>query len=527
MHAFARSALPRMRAAVVIGLLGLAFAGPARADSFADAAAAEKRGDFEVAAGFYRQAADAGNLPALARLGALYEDGKGVPQDLVTAFKWYRQAAEQGDVASQYGLGLLYADGRGVPRNPAEATRWLTKAASRGSLMAQARLLALKAGAPDTSIVRLKAKPLRFFDNADALARGAAALAAGHDDEAARWFALPAQRGNAAGAVQLGRLAREGRGLPKSAVEAASWFRKAADLGDADGQAELAAVEASIKVAEVVPPALPTPPAPVPAPGPSDVPAPVVTPAPPPAPSPPVVAPIRQQRVALVIANGAYGSQALSNPPIDAGLVAAALESMGFKVEVAKDTDLASFGDALAHFRERAKGADVALFYFAGHGFALPDGLKPRNYLMSTSADLSSRSDLVLRAGGVPLDEIVDAIAGSAKVTLVFVDACRNDPKSTRGISGGRGLARIDRSGLSNVFIGLSTRIEQTADDGNPGKGSPFARAFAAILPKKAQRLDDAFREIRKSVMEETGGKQLPDVQEDDLDAPLVLMDGP
>jgi len=84
--------------------------------------------------------------------------------------------------------------------------------------------------------------------------------------------------------------------------------------------------------------------------------------------------------------------------------------------------------------------------------------------------------------------------------------------------------ATIETSGLANIFIGLSTRIEQTAIDGEAGKGSPFARAFAQTMPKRALRLDDAFREVRKIVMEETGGKQLPDVQQDDLEAPLVLM---
>jgi uncharacterized caspase-like protein len=250
-------------------------------------------------------------------------------------------------------------------------------------------------------------------------------------------------------------------------------------------------------------------------------------PSPDPAASASAVVPAGQRRVALVVANGAYMATPLANPGVDAGIVAASLEAMGFKVEVARDADLATFGDALSSFRDRAKGADVALFYFAGHGFALPDGLKPRNYLMSTSADLSSRSDLVLRAGGVPLDEVVDGIAGAAKITLVFVDACRKDPQSKRGgAAEGRGLARIEATGLTNVFIGLSTRIDQTAADGDPGKGSPFARAFAQSMPKKALRLDDAFREVRKAVMEETGGKQLPDVQQDDLDVPLVLMDG-
>ena len=88
---------------------------------------------------------------------------------------------------------------------------------------------------------------------------------------------------------------------------------------------------------------------------------------------------LADKRVALIVANGAYKGAALENPSVDAGLVATSLMNIGFSVRVVRDADLAGFDAALSSFGEEAKGADIALFYFAGHGFAVNDGLKPES----------------------------------------------------------------------------------------------------------------------------------------------------
>ena len=130
---------------------------------------------------------------------------------------------------------------------------------------------------------------------------------------------------------------------------------------------------------------------------------------------------------------------------------------------------------------------------------------------MSTSANVTSGSKRVLRSGGIPLDDIVQELIGQAASTLVFVDACRNDPRLSRAIGGnGRGLSRLDPVKGGNILIGVSTRLGDTAADGDAGKGSPFARAFAADIEAPGLRIDDAFRKIRDAVRTETAGKQVP-----------------
>ena len=86
--------------------------------------------------------ADQGDAEAQYKLGLIYRNGQGVPQDNKEAARWYGLAADQGYALGQYNLGLMYAKGRGVPQDYIQAYMWYNLAASnsRGDL----RLLAVK-----------------------------------------------------------------------------------------------------------------------------------------------------------------------------------------------------------------------------------------------------------------------------------------------------------------------------------------------------------------------------------------------
>ncbi len=229
--------------------------------------------------------------------------------------------------------------------------------------------------------------------------------------------------------------------------------------------------------------------------------------------------------VALVIANGAYPDAPLQNPVIDAGLVGESLKRIGFAVTLKTNVDLDGFEQALSDFAEASKGADVALFYFAGHGFSVAaDGIQ-QNLLMTTSSNFQAKSEIALRQGGEPLDHVEETIIGRARATLIFIDACRNVPAlAHRGISS-RGFAPLNPSSTEGAYVVLSTRQGKTAEDGEVGQGSPFARAFAATLPTAGLRIEDAAARIRKKVREETSDAQDPDVVRSDLpEGGVVLM---
>ena len=82
---------------------------------------------------WYRLAAEQGLVGAQRRLGFIYRDGQGVPQDYAEAARWFTLAAKQGNVASQGGLAGMYANGWGVPHDYVEAHMWFNLAAAQSS----------------------------------------------------------------------------------------------------------------------------------------------------------------------------------------------------------------------------------------------------------------------------------------------------------------------------------------------------------------------------------------------------------
>lgn len=84
-----------------------------------------------------RQRARDGHDLAMNKLGMMYRDGRGVPQDDGEAVSWFRKAAEKGNAQAMTNLAIMYFKGRGVARNEAEARRLAQRAAELGDPRAQ------------------------------------------------------------------------------------------------------------------------------------------------------------------------------------------------------------------------------------------------------------------------------------------------------------------------------------------------------------------------------------------------------
>ena len=126
---------------VILALLAVLLGIPvAAAQTFGEAGAAYKRGDYATAMEGFRVHAEQGDALAQFVLGSMYAEGKGVPENAAEAVKWFRKAAEQGDANAQEILGFMYDHGEGVTENDAEAVKWFRKAAEQGHANAQLRL---------------------------------------------------------------------------------------------------------------------------------------------------------------------------------------------------------------------------------------------------------------------------------------------------------------------------------------------------------------------------------------------------
>jgi Caspase domain/Putative peptidoglycan binding domain len=213
-----------------------------------------------------------------------------------------------------------------------------------------------------------------------------------------------------------------------------------------------------------------------------------------------------------VVGNGAYKNVAqLPNPPVDAKAMAAVLRNVGFEVVEGTNLTRDKMTERLLEFGKKAQGADVAVFFYAGHGIAIAGS----NYLLPIDADIKSEMDVKLGAA-INIDLTLDQTMSDAKVKLVFLDACRDNPfaakiksnASTRSVSVQTGLAEM-KSG-EGTLIAFATGPGQTALDGHEGANSPFTRALIDNITQPGVEIQQAMTKVRAEVNEQTNKGQLP-----------------
>jgi len=221
---------------------------------------------------------------------------------------------------------------------------------------------------------------------------------------------------------------------------------------------------------------------------------------------------LADKRVAFVVGNGAYRNVApLPNPATDAKAMAKLLRSVGFDVVEGANLTRDKMTERLLEFGKKAEGADVALFYYAGHGIALNGA----NYLLPVDTDIKSEMDVKL-GSAINVDLTLDQTMADAKVKLVFLDACRDNPfaakikssSATRSLTVQSGLA--DMKSGEGTLIAFATGPGQTALDGQVGTNSPFTRALLANIATPGVEIQQAMTKVRAQVDEETNKSQLP-----------------
>jgi uncharacterized caspase-like protein len=218
------------------------------------------------------------------------------------------------------------------------------------------------------------------------------------------------------------------------------------------------------------------------------------------------------KRVAFVVGNGAYKNVTpLPNPPIDAKSMAGVLRNAGFDVVEGINLTRDKMTERLLEFGKKTQGADVAVFFYAGHGIAVGG----TNYLLPVDADIKSEMDVKL-GNAINIDVTLDQTMNDAKVKLVFLDACRDNPfanniknsAGTRSVSVQKGLAEM--SSGEGTLIAFATGPGQTALDGQEGTNSPFTRALMANITQPGVEIQQAMTQVRAQVNEETNKGQLP-----------------
>jgi uncharacterized caspase-like protein len=214
-----------------------------------------------------------------------------------------------------------------------------------------------------------------------------------------------------------------------------------------------------------------------------------------------------EKRVALVIGNSAYRAvPALPNPAADARLMSDTLLSLGFFVVgggAQLDLDKAGFDDVLLKFKTELAGADVALFYYAGHGVET-HGL---NYLVPVDAHPLEEADVFVQMIG--MSGILDQLEKSGtRINLILLDACRDNPFSGKGArSTGGGLAQMPAP--VGTLISFATQPRSVSLDGVDGH-SPYTKALVDAMQRPGSGLFKTFNEVGLAVTKATHGQQIP-----------------
>ena len=151
----------------------------------------------------------------------------------------------------------------------------------------------------------------------------------------------------------------------------------------------------------------------------------------------------------------------------------------------------------------------MALLFYAGHGLQV----NGQNYLAPVDAKLGDEADLDFET--VPLRTILRQMEREVKTSLVFLDACRDNPLAlnlarnmgTRSTAVGRGLARVS-TGIGTL-IAFATEPGNVALDGEGGN-SPFTTALLTHIETPGLDIAQLMRRVRRDVMAATSSRQVP-----------------
>jgi uncharacterized caspase-like protein len=227
-------------------------------------------------------------------------------------------------------------------------------------------------------------------------------------------------------------------------------------------------------------------------------------------------------KLAFILGNGAYSVDALTKSAADAMAVRERLRSLGYKVYGGIDFTQGDLKARFDAFEAVCEGADVAMLYYSGHGIQIAG----QNYLVPIDASLAS-----LQEAGPELrmQSLVGRMASQAKKSLVFLDACRDNPFASATEPAGqhakrvaapatsppavdlasRGLTALEVTPEAETFIAFAAEPGRFAYEGD-GDNSRFTTAFLRHFATEGLDLEGLVRRIGADVKRATEGKQRP-----------------
>ena len=216
------------------------------------------------------------------------------------------------------------------------------------------------------------------------------------------------------------------------------------------------------------------------------------------------------RRVALIVGNAKYEhAGVLANTLNDSHAVALLLRRAGFDiVDERVDLGVVEMKRAVRDFAATASNADIAVIYYSGHGLEA-SGV---NYLIPVDAKLANAYDVEDET--LPLDRLLFATANVKSLSLIILDACRENPflRSSNGPMATRALASRaigEQSTTANTLIAYAAKAGSLSYDG-AGPNSPFTSALIKYIAQPGVDIRIALGKVRDDVLAATGDRQEP-----------------
>lgn len=241
-------------------------------------------------------------------------------------------------------------------------------------------------------------------------------------------------------------------------------------------------------------------------------------------PKPPPQAPTQvAARRALVVGIDRYRYMpTLTNGRSDASAMAAALRGLGFQVSTSVDTDLQTLKTEIASFAKTINKGDEVAFFFSGHGFGIDSG----NYL--AAADTKRDNEEIIKADSIELEWIKKRLKDrEAKISLLVIDACRNDPRAVplqtvnRSDLGGGLVPTTPAEGQAIIFsAGYGQKALDRLPSGDSNPNSVFTRIFLEEIVRPDIPIHQMLRKVRERVTETAASvnrRQVPAIYDEIL----------
>lgn len=220
------------------------------------------------------------------------------------------------------------------------------------------------------------------------------------------------------------------------------------------------------------------------------------------------VARAQEGRVALIIGVDDYAVDTI--PDLDGALRDATLMSetlttmhSPFEVILLEDPTLDETLDGLDQFMSKARGAQCALFFFAGHGIEYHG----ENFLLTHDSDIAldvetsvEATKRRLRRRMLSLNTVMDEIElTGSDLKLLVLDACRDNP--IPAATGGGGTRSLGSTrGLARVSAPLGMLVSYSADAGQVANDGLFTEILTSNLAQPSLSVMEVFAKTREEV---------------------------